>query len=578
MRKTACFVTTLLLVFFVISCMGKEVSVAAERGGPAAEAKERFEKAKQEYMRLKNEGRDVSEAAILIPSLRGAIQAKDYAEADKLLLKIEASLAEVGGEGVGAAPVFAKAHEPVAISPHFGFGVEYAEPGLASVYKAVGANWAKIPLVDWGRVEPNPPRNGVHTYEWKKLDGVIAEYQSQGFDLLIVLKSRSKWGSLPIPRSHKGKTGYPSTPPKPEHWADYSRFVYSMVERYDNDGVDDMPGLRMPVRAYEVESEAQHRLFWQGTFEDYAKLLKATYKAAKKADPNTTIVLSGINLIDVFDDMSGPEQIERRINELPPHKRAFPRESLAFIKKALTLDEYFDEIEFHYVNNYKGAYGQVEFIRSAMRRKGYDKPIWAGDAAAAPFLVPGAYTFNPIMPKEQAERLYKRLGDRKDPNHRQTVDWYFDEQAKNIVKKFVVGMEVGLEGIMMGNTKDWIGYGLPNFVYQGLIDHKKKPRPAFLAYKTTISKLKGYDTIQRLEYGDGVFAYLFTGKGKKPMRVAWADGQSVTIGIGTDAKTVTLTQPPTLLEQKAPHIEKLTPQNGVAKVKLDSVPVFIEES
>jgi hypothetical protein len=581
MRKTAILTSFLLIILVMISCMEKEGSVSAE---PApTNAKARFEKAKQEYLTMKKEGRDVSEIAPLIQPLRDAIQARDYAEADRLLTRVEKLLAgasRAGGDTTTGLSVQGTprdiSYEPIAIDPHFGYGIEYAAEGLAKVYSPLGANWAKIPLVDWGRIEPNPPRKGVHNYNWGKLDKIVSEYQRYGFKLLVVLKARCKWGSKPARAEHRDKAGYPSTPPKPEHLGDYASFVRSIVERYDNDGIDDMPGLKMAIGAYELESEAQHSLFWQGTPEEYGKVLQVTYKEAKKADPNTIIFLSGLNFADMFDDMISLGEVEQRINTLPTHQRSFAGESLSFINKALSYGDYFDMVEFHYVNDYKGVYRQVEYLKKELQRHGHTKPIWAGDATAGPAFVPNPASFNPYMPKSQAEQTFKQLENKRDAKHQQTTDWFFSEQSKNMIKKFVVGKEVGLAGIMMGNTKDWPGYSMPNFVFQGMIDQDKQPRPAFYAYQLLIEKLKGYDTIQRLKYESNVHAYRFSGGGKKPLYVAWAEKGGATIELKTNAKTIPLIQPPTLRVQKKPHVEKVSSKGGIATLHLDSVPVFIE--
>ena len=214
-----------------------------------------------------------------------------------------------------------------------------------------------------------------------------------------------------------------------------------------------------------------------------------------------------------------------------------------------------------------------------MKRHGHTKLIWAGDAAAGPFFVPNAASFNPYMPKSEAERTFKQLGNKRDAKHQQTTDWFLSEQAKNIIEKFVVGQEAGLAGIMMGNTKDWPGYSIPNFVFQGMVDQDKTPRPAFYAYKLLIEKLKGYDTIQRLKYESNVYAYRFSGGGKKPLYVAWAEkgGSEIQLKIkAKTAKSLPLTQPPTLRVQKKPHVEALSLEGGMATLRLDSVPVFVE--
>ena len=66
----------------------------------------------------------------------------------------------------------------------------------------------------------------------------------------------------------------------------YSNFVKATVERYDGDGVDDMPGLKNPVKYWQVDNEPP------GIRRDYAKLLEITYKAVKEADPECKVLIA----------------------------------------------------------------------------------------------------------------------------------------------------------------------------------------------------------------------------------------------------------------------------------------------
>jgi len=78
----------------------------------------------------------------------------------------------------------------------------------------------------------------------------------------------------------------------------YRRFVTALVERYDGDGKDDMPGLEIPIKYWEVGNEpsmqSRFNTFLQGSLEDYFKLLKVTYQAVKQADPEVKVVHAGM--------------------------------------------------------------------------------------------------------------------------------------------------------------------------------------------------------------------------------------------------------------------------------------------
>jgi len=46
---------------------------------------------------------------------------------------------------------------------------------------------------------------------------------------------------------------------KPYDMDAYRRFVLALVERYDGDGKDDMPGLKYPIKYWEASNEPSHQ-------------------------------------------------------------------------------------------------------------------------------------------------------------------------------------------------------------------------------------------------------------------------------------------------------------------------------
>jgi hypothetical protein len=77
----------------------------------------------------------------------------------------------------------------------------------------------------------------------------------------------------------------------------YEEFVKRVVERYDGDGKDDMPGLLYPIKYWEVSNEPsmqEELVFFSGSPEDYYDLLRVTYQAVKDADPEALVLHGGI--------------------------------------------------------------------------------------------------------------------------------------------------------------------------------------------------------------------------------------------------------------------------------------------
>jgi hypothetical protein len=123
------------------------------------------------------------------------------------------------------------------------FGVGYAVKGYASLCKQIGVNLVRIPLVAWGGIEKEPPKNGVHHYNWERLDEIIKEYQENGFNIQIIIKAANPWACKGFAiGSEKYRL---SSPPKEQYWDDYYAFVYNLVERYDGDGYEGYSQLQL---------------------------------------------------------------------------------------------------------------------------------------------------------------------------------------------------------------------------------------------------------------------------------------------------------------------------------------------
>lgn len=80
----------------------------------------------------------------------------------------------------------------------------------------------------------------------------------------------------------------------------YAAYVRRVVERYDGDGVDDMPGLARPVRWWEVDNEPD--LKWTGARgeqgiaspAEYARVLVVSAAAIRAASPDARVLFGGL--------------------------------------------------------------------------------------------------------------------------------------------------------------------------------------------------------------------------------------------------------------------------------------------
>ncbi len=93
----------------------------------------------------------------------------------------------------------------------------------------------------------------------------------------------------------------------PQDLPAYERCVAGLVERYDGDGVDDMPGLVAPLRYWEIDNEPdlKNSLVARNTQEDYdperfctpaeyATIVLASARAIRLADPQARVLALGL--------------------------------------------------------------------------------------------------------------------------------------------------------------------------------------------------------------------------------------------------------------------------------------------
>lgn len=91
-------------------------------------------------------------------------------------------------------------------------------------------------------------------------------------------------------------------PPKsrciPCNFSDYGSFITKLVERYDGDSINGMPGLKIPIKNWEIlnepEMKSDEMTFFKGTSDEHAIILKATYNTIKEECADCNVLHAGI--------------------------------------------------------------------------------------------------------------------------------------------------------------------------------------------------------------------------------------------------------------------------------------------
>ena len=207
----------------------------------------------------------------------------------------------------------------------------------------------------WGRIETS---SGV--FNWDECDKEVERSQKYGVNVLATVWPFADWdqSSCHTKLSNAGALIFGELGDyrqKPCDMSAYQNFITKLVERYDGDGVDDMPGLVVPIKYWEVSNEPSMQNEWLtffiGPAENYYDILKATYQSVKSADDSAVVVQGG--MAGVFVDHT------------------------EFWDYVIDLggSDYFDIANIHSINSDSEAINSPEF-KQYLDQHGIDKSFW----------------------------------------------------------------------------------------------------------------------------------------------------------------------------------------------------------
>ena len=149
----------------------------------------------------------------------------------------------------------------------------------------------------WGLIEPKPGR-----YAWAfTTDRQVERWQNENLAVLVTIWPFATWDqdscSSDKPEAVGMFPGMGTRLYSPCNKEAYVNWLTAAVERYDGDGIDDMPGLKYPIRHWEILNEPEMQgpdlTFYQEDSQSYLELLKLSYRAIKSADADSVVLLAG---------------------------------------------------------------------------------------------------------------------------------------------------------------------------------------------------------------------------------------------------------------------------------------------
>jgi hypothetical protein len=134
----------------------------------------------------------------------------------------------------------------------------------------------------------NAADDGEGGFDWTLPDEVILAGQSEGMRVVPTLYPNAYLGD---PAQGPDRLPPVALPADVGRW---TRFVTAIVERYDGDGVDDMPGLTEPVYAWEAGNEASCGPDQPSCVQDVIDFVVTTADTVRVADPDAFVLGPGV--------------------------------------------------------------------------------------------------------------------------------------------------------------------------------------------------------------------------------------------------------------------------------------------
>ncbi|OHB73975.1 MAG: hypothetical protein A2W17_02880 [Planctomycetes bacterium RBG_16_41_13] len=348
----------------------------------------------------------------------------------------------------------------------------------------LGIHWIRLSGpsgVVWDADEPEKGK-----YNWSRIDNCVSLFHKHNVNTVVTVLCFNKWDqgirTLKVP-------GIPVTK-LPKHLMEYQSFLKRVVERFDGDGIDDAPGSPV-IRYWQIENEPDG-IGWRDTPNNFAKLVKISYKVIKETNPNAKVLLAGIATPDGFYRFYVPML-----------------EALAKMKES-PEERVFDVVDIHWSleagGDYRAVKGHnmktlVSDIRNKLDSLGYKNiPIWITEMST--------YCGKPSNPLPGVF-----LKEKSEVDH-----------AAELVKSYVYPLSLGVKKIFwtygLVDRHNLGGQGVNNYfdtvglIHNPLNEGKSHKKLAYYSYKLMVDKLTGSSNIIPLNLGEGIYAYKFLKDGK----------------------------------------------------------------
>ena len=208
----------------------------------------------------------------------------------------------------------------------------------------------------WNKIEKEKGN-----FSWSETDKYVNYAQLHNQNIIATIWPHANWEQKSCKRKKsrspfgKNFTKYLS---KPCSMNDYKNFVTKLVDRYDGDGVNDMPGLVKPIKYWEIMNEPEFKMFFKGSEEDFVEIFNFSSQTIKEKQKDAVIIMAGA--AGMF-----------------PENKKYWKSALPKIK------DNFDIANIHHISGPEGQCDRefwVDEFSSLLKSINIDKPIWVTEA------------------------------------------------------------------------------------------------------------------------------------------------------------------------------------------------------
>jgi len=467
--------------------------------------------------------------------------------------------------------------------------------GMAATFAETGIPGMKhyVEAVQWGNMQSGPDEE----IDFETFDRFVREYQAHGFtELTISLKPHSRWASKDVRRLTSTNAS-----PRPEYRELFREWVRAVVERYDADGVDDMDGLRWPVRYVEIGNELSS--YQPEPVEEYLETLRLAYEAAHEAFDEVRVGHAAFLFAPVdmrVEDPAGWDEAWRTTPRVDDHH------GLDDMRAVLDHPDRFDFVNLHNLGDPYEIEDLVRWVRWETTRRGYEKPIVISDTTPTSYIGWGPAnrcTGRPLgvlaRPATEADRCrlaayFTRLLD----GDEETLAWTRSFVAADQVQRTIIAAEQGVRVINLAFVSDlfWLtlkpmGAGAGISAWGGAIrinpwtGRVLERYPLFHAARQLMGHLSGYRSVRRIDFPDPRVRVYRVDAADGSRWVAWLEpGRALIPEDGTPGRDVTLDLPAgtytieraiTAMGREEAESEAVEAPAGSLALRLTHAPVYV---